>query len=88
MEQMEFIVVTPQQRERMCLLNTVMVMAKHGLMRRALIKNNNKPLEFEDLRENWDVWVRLLEQDQDLWLAINAVKQQIKGTWTDEDSDQ
>jgi len=80
--------VTPQQRERMRLLNTVMVMAKHGLMQRALIKSNNKPLEFEELRENWDVWVRLLEQDQDLWLAINAVKQQIKGTWTDEDEDE
>ena len=80
--------MTPQQRERMRLLNTVMVMAKHGLMQRALIKSNNKPLEFEELRENWDVWVRLLEQDQDLWLAINAVKQQIKGTWTDEDEDE
>lgn len=40
------------------------------------------------LRSNWDVWVRLSDQDRVLWQAINAVKQQIKGTWTDEDEDE
>jgi hypothetical protein len=40
------------------------------------------------LRSNWDLWVRLSDPDRVLWQAINAVKQQIKGTWTDEDSDQ
>lgn len=79
--------MTPQQRERMRLLNATMVIAEKGLMQRALIKNNNKPLEFDGLRENWDVWVRLSDQDRVLWQAINAVKQQIKGTWTDEDED-
>jgi hypothetical protein len=85
---MEFTAVTPQQRERMRLLNTAMLMAEEGLMKRALMKNNNKPVEFDGLRKNWDVWVRLSDQDRVLWQAINAVKQQIKGTWTDEDEDE
>jgi hypothetical protein len=85
---MEFTTVTPQQRERMRLLNTAMMMAEEGLMKRALIKANNKPQEFDALRSNWDVWVRLSDQDRVLWQAINAVKQQIKGTWTDEDEDE
>jgi hypothetical protein len=84
---MEFTAVTPQQRERMRLLNTAMLMAEEGLMKRALIKANNKPQEFDALRSNWDVWVRLSDQDRVLWQAISAVKNQIKGTWTDEDSD-
>jgi hypothetical protein len=31
--------------------------------------------------------VRLSDQDRVLWQALNAVKQQIKETWTDEDQD-
>jgi hypothetical protein len=56
-------------------------------MKRALIKANNKPQEFDALRSNWDVWVRLSDQDRVLWQVISAVKNQIKGTWTDEDED-
>ena len=84
---MEFTTVTPQQRERMRLLNTALLMAEEGLMKRALLANGNKPAVFDGLRENWDAWVRLSDQDRVLWQAINAVKQQIKGTWTDEDQD-
>ena len=79
--------MTPQQRERMRLLNTAMLMAEEGLMKRATLANGNKPMEFGGLRENWDAWVRLSDQDRVLWQAIYAVKQQIKGTWTDEDQD-
>jgi len=80
--------VTPQQRERMRLLNTAMLMAEEGLMKRATLANGNKAIPFDGLRENWDAWVRLSDQDRVLWQAISAVKNQIKGTWTDEDSDQ
>lgn len=71
----------------MRLLNTAMILAEEGLMKRATLANGNKAIPFDALRSNWDVWVRLSDQDRVLWQAINAVKQQIKETWTDEDQD-
>ena len=65
-------------------LTRVYHLAKEALEARALLVNNNKPLEFDALRENWDVWVRLSAPETAMWRAIQYVEQQIKETWEDE----
>ena len=79
--------MTPQQRERMRRLTTVYQLAKEGLIARATLVNNNRPVVFDGLRENWDVWVRLSGPERAMWQAIKSVEEQIKETWTDDDDD-
>lgn len=76
--------MTPQQRERMVRLTRVYQLAKEALEARALLVNNNKPLEFDALRENWDVWVRLSAPETAMWRAIQDVENQIRETWDNE----
>ena len=77
--------MTPQQRERMRRLTAVYQLAKEALTARATLVNNNKPVVFDGLRENWDVWVRLSDPERAMWQAIKSVEEQIKETWTDDD---
>lgn len=76
--------MTPQQRERMQHLTRVYHLAKEALEARALMVNNNRPVEFDSLPRNWDVWVRLSAPETAMWRAIHAVEQQIKETWENE----
>ena len=77
--------MTPQQRERMRRLTKVYQLAKEALTDRATLVNNNKPVTFDNLRENWDVWVRLSDPERAMWQAIKSVEEQIKETWADDD---
>ena len=76
--------MTPQQRERMKRLTAVYQLAKEALTARATLVNNNKPVAFDGLRENWDVWVRLSDPERAMWQAIKSVEDQIKETWNDD----
>lgn len=66
-------------------LTAVYQLAKEALIARATLVNNNKPVVFDGLRENWDVWVRLSDPERAMWQAIKSVEEQIKETWTDDD---
>lgn len=79
---MGFGLMTPQQRERMVRLTRVYHLAKEALEARALLVNNNKPVEFDAL--HWDVWVRLSVPEKAMWRAIQEVENQIRETWEDE----
>lgn len=81
---MEYGSMTPQQRERMVRLTRVYHLAKEALEARVLRLNNNKPVEFDGLRENWDVWVRLSAPEIAMWRAIHEVENQIRETWGNE----
>lgn len=87
-EVMGFGLMTPQQRERMVRLTRVFHLAKEALEARAVRVNNNKPVEFDSLRENWDVWVRLSVPETAMWRAIQEVENQIRETWEDDQPNQ
>lgn len=65
-------------------LTRVFHLAKEALEARAVRVNNNRPVEFDALRENWDVWVRLSVPETAMWRAIREVENQIRETWGDE----
>lgn len=66
-------------------LTAVYQLAKAALTARVTLVNNNRPVVFDGLRENWDVWVRLSDPEKAMWQAIRLVEEQIKETWTDDD---